>query len=496
MGRSFVFYYTRKEKQMRDDKFGMRGLTFDDVLLVPAASDVLPYQVDLKTQLTRDISLNIPMISSGMDTVTESRMAIAMAREGGMGVIHKNMSIEEQAHEVDTVKRSEHGVIVDPIFLSPQNLLSDAEELMRKYKISGVPITEHGKLVGIITNRDMRFETDLSRQIGECMTSEGLVTAPEGTSLEMAKSILSKHRIEKLPLVDKDSNLKGLITIKATKYPNSAKDASGRLLVGAAVGVSKDMYDRLDALVAAKADVIIVDTAHGHSAGVLRTLKEIKQAYPHIPVIAGNVATAAGTEALIEAGADAVKIGIGPGSICTTRVIAGIGVPQITAVYESAQVARRYGIPIIADGGIKYSGDIAKAIAAGANVVMMGNILAGTDESPGETVIYQGRSYKVYRGMGSLGAMKLGSKDRYFQSEAKKLVPEGIEGRVPYKGMLADTIFQMVGGLRASMGYCGCHNIKEMIENTQFIQITAAGLKESHPHDVSITVEAPNYSGL
>ena len=500
MGRSFVFYYTRKEKQMRDDKFGMRGLTFDDVLLVPAASDVLPYQVDLKTQLTRDISLNIPMISSGMDTVTESRMAIAMAREGGMGVIHKNMSIEEQAHEVDTVKRSEHGVIVDPIFLSPQNLLSDAEELMRKYKISGVPITEHGKLVGIITNRDMRFETDLSRQIGECMTSEGLVTAPEGTSLEMAKSILSKHRIEKLPLVDKDSNLKGLITIKdiekATKYPNSAKDASGRLLVGAAVGVSKDMYDRLDALVAAKADVIIVDTAHGHSAGVLRTLKEIKQAYPHIPVIAGNVATAAGTEALIEAGADAVKIGIGPGSICTTRVIAGIGVPQITAVYESAQVARRYGIPIIADGGIKYSGDIAKAIAAGANVVMMGNILAGTDESPGETVIYQGRSYKVYRGMGSLGAMKLGSKDRYFQSEAKKLVPEGIEGRVPYKGMLADTIFQMVGGLRASMGYCGCNNIKEMIENTQFIQITAAGLKESHPHDVSITVEAPNYSGL
>ena len=485
---------------MRDDKFGMRGLTFDDVLLVPAASDVLPHQVELKTQLTRDITLNIPMISSGMDTVTESRMAIAMAREGGLGVIHKNMSIEEQAHEVDKVKRSEHGVIVDPIFLSPQNLLSDAAEIMEKYKISGVPITEHGKLVGIITNRDMRFETDLSRQIGECMTSEGLVTAPEGTSLEMAKSILSKHRIEKLPLVDKDSNLKGLITIKdiekATKYPNSAKDASGRLLVGAAVGVSKDMYDRLDALVAAKADVIIVDTAHGHSAGVLRTLKEIKQAYPHIPVIAGNVATAAGTEALIEAGADAVKIGIGPGSICTTRVIAGIGVPQITAVYESAQVARRYGIPIIADGGIKYSGDIAKAIAAGANVVMMGNILAGTDESPGETVIYQGRSYKVYRGMGSLGAMKLGSKDRYFQSEAKKLVPEGIEGRVPYKGMLADTIFQMVGGLRASMGYCGCHNIKEMIESTQFIEITAAGLKESHPHDVSITVEAPNYSGL
>ena len=484
---------------MRDDKFGMRGLTFDDVLLVPAASDVLPHQVELKTQLTRDITLNIPMISSGMDTVTESCMAIAMAREGGLGVIHKNMSIEEQAHEVDKVKRSEHGVIVDPIFLSPQNLLSDAAEIMEKYKISGVPITEHGKLVGIITNRDMRFETDLTRQIGACMTKDSLVTAPEGTSLEEAKSILSEHRIEKLPLVDGDGNLKGLITIKdiekATKYPNSAKDGSGRLLVGAAVGVSKDLYDRLDALVSAKADVIIVDTAHGHSAGVLRTLKEIKQAYPHIPVIAGNVATAAGTEALIEAGADAVKVGIGPGSICTTRVIAGIGVPQITAVYESAQVGRRYGIPIIADGGIKYSGDIAKAIAAGANVVMMGNILAGTDESPGEQVIYQGRSYKVYRGMGSLGAMKLGSKDRYFQTEAKKLVPEGIEGRVPYKGMLADTIFQMVGGLRASMGYCGCHNIQEMIENTQFIQITAAGLKESHPHDVSITVEAPNYSG-
>lgn len=484
---------------MRDDKFGMRGLTFDDVLLIPAASDILPNQVELKTQLTRDITLNIPMISSGMDTVTESRMAIAMAREGGLGVIHKNMSIEEQAHEVDKVKRSEHGVIVDPIFLSPQNLLSDVAEIMEKYKISGVPITEHGKLVGIITNRDMRFETDLSRQIGECMTKDSLVTASEGTSLEAAKAILSEHRIEKLPLVDGEGNLKGLITIKdiekATKYPNAAKDGSGRLLVGAAVGVSQDLYDRLDALVSAKADVIIVDTAHGHSAGVLRTLKDIKQAYPHIPVIAGNVATAVGTEALIEAGADAVKVGIGPGSICTTRVIAGIGVPQITAVYESAQVGRRYGVPIIADGGIKYSGDIAKAIAAGANVVMMGNILAGTDESPGEQVIYQGRSYKVYRGMGSLGAMKLGSKDRYFQTEAKKLVPEGIEGRVPYKGMLADTIFQMVGGLRASMGYCGCHNIQEMIENTQFIQITAAGLKESHPHDVSITVEAPNYSG-
>ena len=484
---------------MREDKFGLRGLTFDDVLLVPAASDVLPHEVDITTNLTRDIKLNIPMISSGMDTVTESRMAIAMAREGGMGVIHKNMSIEEQAHEVDKVKRSEHGIIVDPIYLSPQNLLADAEELMRKYAISGVPVTVDGKLVGIITNRDMRFENELNKPIGEVMTKENLVTAPVGTSLEEAKAILRRHRIEKLPLVDDNGYLKGLITIKdiekATKYPNSAKDSSGRLLVGAAVGVSKDLYDRMEALVAAKADVIIVDTAHGHSAGVLRTLKEIKKAFPFMPVIAGNVATAAGTEALIEAGADAVKVGIGPGSICTTRVIAGIGVPQITAVYECAAVGRRYNIPIIADGGIKYSGDIAKAIAAGGNVVMMGNILAGTDESPGETVIYQGRSYKVYRGMGSLGAMKLGSKDRYFQSEAKKLVPEGIEGRVPYKGMLADTIFQMVGGLRASMGYCGCHNIQEMINDTQFIQITAAGLKESHPHDVSITVEAPNYSG-
>lgn len=484
---------------MREDKFGLRGLTFDDVLLVPAASDVLPHEVDITTNLTRDIKLNIPMISSGMDTVTESRMAIAMAREGGMGVIHKNMSIEEQAHEVDKVKRSEHGIIVDPIYLSPQNLLADAEELMRKYAISGVPVTVDGKLVGIITNRDMRFENELNKPIGEVMTKENLVTAPVGTSLEEAKAILRRHRIEKLPLVDDNGYLKGLITIKdiekATKYPNSAKDSSGRLLVGAAVGVSKDLYDRMEALVAAKADVIIVDTAHGHSAGVLRTLKEIKKTFPFMPVIAGNVATAAGTEALIEAGADAVKVGIGPGSICTTRVIAGIGVPQITAVYECASVGRRYNIPIIADGGIKYSGDIAKVIAAGGNVVMMGNILAGTDESPGETVIYQGRSYKVYRGMGSLGAMKLGSKDRYFQSEAKKLVPEGIEGRVPYKGMLADTIFQMVGGLRASMGYCGCHNIQEMINDTQFIQITAAGLKESHPHDVSITVEAPNYSG-
>ncbi|MDY3983321.1 MAG: IMP dehydrogenase [Veillonellaceae bacterium] len=483
---------------MREDKFGLRGLTFDDVLLVPAASDVLPYQVDLKTQLTRDIQLNIPMISSGMDTVTESRMAIAMARQGGLGIIHKNMSIEEQAHEVDKVKRSEHGIIVDPIYLSPKNLLADADALMKKYSISGVPITEGDKLVGIITNRDMRFESDLSKPIEQVMTRENLITAPVGTSLEKAKEILRKHRIEKLPLVDDNGNLKGLITIKdiekATKYPNSAKDGSGRLLVGAAVGVSKDLYDRMQALVDAKVDVLVVDTAHGHSAGVLRTLKELKKSVPHTPVIAGNVATAAATEALIEAGADAVKVGIGPGSICTTRIIAGIGVPQITAVYECAKVGQAHNIPIIADGGIKYSGDIAKALAAGAQVVMMGNLLAGTEESPGDTVIYQGRSYKVYRGMGSLGAMKLGSKDRYFQSEAKKLVPEGIEGRVPYKGSVADTIFQMVGGVRASMGYCGCHNIKEMNDKTQFIQITAAGLKESHPHDVSITVEAPNYS--
>ena len=486
---------------MRDDKFGMRGLTFDDVLLVPAASDVLPHQVELKTQLTRDITLNIPMISSGMDTVTESRMAIAMAREGGLGVIHKNMSIEEQAHEVDKVKRSEHGVIVDPIFLSPQNLLSDAAEIMEKYKISGVPITEHGKLVGIITNRDMRFETDLSRQIGECMTKDSLVTAPEGTSLEAAKAILSEHRIEKLPLVDGDGNLKGLITIKdiekATKYPNAAKDGSGRLLVGAAVGVSQDLYDRLDALVSAKADVIIVDTAHGHSAGVLRTLKDIKQAYPHIPVIAGNVATAAGTEALIEAGADAVKVGIGPGSICTTRVVAGVGVPQITAVNDVYEYAKERGCCVIADGGIKLSGDVVKALAAGGDCVMLGSLLAGCSEAPGEEIIFNGRRFKSYVGMGSLAAMKRGSADRYFQKKdtvAKKLVPEGIEGRVAFKGPVADTVYQLCGGIRSGMGYCGAKDIPTLKEVAKFIRITNAGLLESHPHDVEITVEAPNYS--
>lgn len=483
---------------MRTDKFGMQGLTFDDVLLVPAKSDVLPKDVDISTNLTRDIKLNVPIMSSGMDTVTEAPMAIAVAREGGIGVIHKNMSIAEQAREVDKIKRSEHGIIIDPIFLHPDNILADANELMGKYRISGVPITVNGKLVGIITNRDMRFEEDMSRRIGDTMTRENLVTAPVGTSLAEAREILRRHRIEKLPLVDQDNNLKGLITIKdiekATKYPNSAKDSDGRLLAAAAVGVTHDMIDRIDALVAAKVDVVVIDTAHGHSTGVLHTLKEIKKAYPYLPVIAGNVATADATEALIECGVDAVKVGIGPGSICTTRIIAGIGVPQITAVYECAQVAQRFGIPIIADGGIKYSGDMAKAIAAGGNVCMIGNILAGTEESPGETIIYQGRSYKVYRGMGSMGAMEKGSKDRYFQEDAKKLVPEGIEGRVPYKGPAASTIFQMVGGLRASMGYCGCHTVKEMIENTQFIQITSAGLRESHPHDISITKEAPNYS--
>lgn len=483
---------------MLENKFGPEGLTFDDVLLVPARSEVLPRDVEVGTYLTRNIKLNTPIISSGMDTVTEARMAIAMAREGGLGVIHKNMSIERQANEIDKVKRSEHGIIVDPIFLSPGNTLQDANSLMEKYRISGVPITENGKLVGIITNRDMRFETDMKKKISQSMTREHLITAPVGTSPEEAKEILRHHRIEKLPLVDHDGNLKGLITIKdiekAQKYPNSAKDAKSRLLVAAAVGVGADMMDRVDAIIAAKVDVIVIDTAHGHSVGVLQSVKQIKEVYPHIDLIAGNIATAEAARDLIEAGADAVKVGIGPGSICTTRVIAGIGVPQITAVYNCAKAAREYNVPVIADGGIKYSGDIAKAIAAGANVVMVGNLLAGTEESPGETVIYQGRSYKVYRGMGSLGAMADGSKDRYFQENMDKLVPEGIEGRVPYKGSVADTLFQMVGGLRASMGYCGVRNIEELITKTQFIRITSAGLKESHPHDVNITKEAPNYS--
>lgn len=484
-----------------NDKFVKEGLTFDDVLLIPAASAVLPRDVRVDAWLTKDIHLNIPIMSAGMDTVTEAEMAIAMAREGGIGVIHKNMSIEAQAAEVDKIKRSEHGIIVNPIALGPDNLLGEAEELMARYRISGVPVTVDGKLVGIITNRDMRFETDMNKRIGEVMTSEGLVTAPEGTSLETAKELLWQHRIEKLPLVDADFCLRGLITIKdiekTKKYPNAAKDSNGRLITAAALGVGADMMERAEALLAANADVLVVDTAHGHSQGVINAVKKLRATFPQANIIAGNVATAAATEALIEAGADAIKVGIGPGSICTTRVIAGIGVPQITAVYDCAQAAQRHGIPVIADGGIKYSGDMAKALAAGASVVMLGNLLAGTEESPGETIIYQGRSYKVYRGMGSLGAMKAGSKDRYFQDgeeKLDKLVPEGIEGRVPYKGPVAATVYQMIGGLRASMGYCGVPDLEAMRNETKFVRITNAGLIESHPHDVSITKEAPNYS--
>ena len=483
---------------MREDKFGKQGLTFDDVLLVPAHSDVLPRDVDVRTHLTQNVTLNIPVMSAGMDTVTEAEMAIAMAREGGIGVIHKNMSIDEQAREVKLVKRSEHGIIVDPIYLAPDNTLSDADELMNKYHISGVPITENGKLVGIITNRDMRFETDLSRPISDIMTSKGLITAPEHTTMEEAKRILQAHRIEKLPLVDDAGHLKGLITIrdieKMRKFPNSNKDSDGRLKVAAAIGVTSDVEDRVEALLEAKADVLVIDTAHGHSEGVLQTIRRLRKAFPHLELIAGNVATYDATKALIEAGVSAVKVGIGPGSICTTRVIAGIGVPQITAIYDCAKAAEGTGIPIIADGGIQYSGDIAKALGAGASCVMLGNLLAGTEEAPGEMIIYQGKNYKSYRGMGSLGAMQAGSKDRYFQQNAKKLVPEGIEGRIPYKGHVSDVLFQLIGGLRASMGYCGAKNIKAMNEDTQFIQITGAGLRESHPHDVSITKEAPNYS--
>lgn len=483
---------------MREDKFGKQGLTFDDVLLIPAHSDVLPRDVDVRTHLTQNVTLNIPVMSAGMDTVTEAEMAIAMAREGGIGVIHKNMSIDEQAREVKLVKRSEHGIIVDPIYLAPDNTLSDADELMNKYHISGVPITENGKLVGIITNRDMRFETDLSRSISDIMTSKGLITAPEHTTMEEAKRILQAHRIEKLPLVDDNGHLKGLITIrdieKMRKYPNSNKDSDGRLKVAAAIGVTSDVEDRVEALLDAKADVLVIDTAHGHSEGVLQTIRRLRKAFPHLELIAGNVATYDATKALIEAGVSAVKVGIGPGSICTTRVIAGIGVPQITAIYDCAKAAEGTGIPIIADGGIQYSGDIAKALGAGASCVMLGNLLAGTEEAPGEMIIYQGKNYKSYRGMGSLGAMQAGSKDRYFQQNAKKLVPEGIEGRIPYKGHVSDVLFQLIGGLRASMGYCGAKDIKAMNEDTQFIQITGAGLRESHPHDVSITKEAPNYS--
>ena len=474
------------------------GITFDDVLLVPAFSEVIANDVDTRTRLTNKIQLNIPLMSASMDTVTEHRMAIAMARQGGIGIIHKNMSIEEQAEEVDKVKRSENGVITDPFSLSPEHTIQDADDLMAKYRISGVPITEGTKLVGIITNRDLKFETDFSKKIKESMTSEGLVTAKEGITLEEAKQILGKARKEKLPIVDDDFNLKGLITIKdiekQIKYPNAAKDDQGRLLCGAGVGITADVLDRVQALVNAHVDVIVVDSAHGHSANVLRVVRMVKDKFPDLQVIAGNVATGAGAKALIEAGVSAVKVGIGPGSICTTRVIAGIGVPQITAIYDCARAAAETDVPVIADGGIQYSGDIAKAIGAGASVVMLGNLLAGTDESPGEIIIYQGKNYKLYRGMGSLGAMQQGSKDRYFQQDAKKLVPEGIEGRIPYKGHVSDVLFQLIGGLRAAMGYCGTPDIPAMNENTQFIEITGAGLRESHPHDVSITKESPNYS--
>ncbi|MCI6245039.1 MAG: IMP dehydrogenase [Eubacterium sp.] len=482
-------------------KFVKEGLTFDDVLLIPAESDVLPNEVDLSTNLTKNIKLNIPLMTSAMDTVTESNMAIAIAREGGIGVIHKNMTIEDQATEVDKVKRSENGVITNPFFLSPQHTAMDAEGLMRKYKISGVPICEaDGTLVGILTNRDMRFMTDYSVRIADVMTpKEKLVTAMAGTTLEEAKKILMASKVEKLPLVDKNGKLTGLVTIKdiekSVKYPNTARDKEGRLLCAAAIGVTNDMLDRAGALVNSQVDALILDSAHGHSKNILKAIERVKNAFPEISLIAGNVATAEGTEALIKAGADAVKVGIGPGSICTTRVVAGIGVPQITAIYDSAEMADKYGIPIIADGGIKYSGEIVKAIAAGGSVVMVGSLVAGCEESPGETEISQGRQFKVYRGMGSLGAMNKGSADRYFQNGTKKFVPEGVEGRVPYKGAVGDTVFQMMGGLRSGMGYVGCHNISELRTNAKFVKITGAGLVESHPHDVYITKEAPNYSG-
>ena len=474
------------------------GITFDDVLLVPQYSEVTPNMIDLSTQLTKNIKLNIPLMSAGMDTVTEHRMAIAMARQGGIGIIHKNMSVEAQAEEVDKVKRSENGVITDPFFLSPDNTLQDADNLMAKFRISGVPITENGRLVGIITNRDLKFETDFTKKISESMTSEGLITAPEGITLEEAKKILAKARKEKLPIVDKDFNLKGLITIKdiekQIKYPLSAKDDQGRLLCGAGVGITGNMMERVDALVAAHVDVIVVDSAHGHSKNILEAVKKIKAKYPDLQVIAGNIATGAAAQALIDAGADAVKVGIGPGSICTTRIVAGIGVPQISAIMDCYEVAKQSGIPVIADGGIKYSGDMTKAIAAGANVCMMGSMFAGCEESPGEYELFQGRKYKVYRGMGSIAAMENGSKDRYFQENAKKLVPEGVEGRVAYKGHVEDTVFQLIGGLRSGMGYCGTKNIEELKENGKFVKISAAALRESHPHDIHITKEAPNYS--
>ncbi len=476
------------------------GLTFDDVLLVPALSSTLPRDVNTSVELMPGIKLNIPLLSAAMDTVTDARMAIAMAREGGLGIIHKNMTIEEQAAQVDKVKRSEHGVITDPFFLSPDHLIRDAEELMARYRISGVPITRGKKLVGILTNRDLRFETDDSRRIEEVMTSKNLITAPVGTTLEEAKKLLAAHRIEKLPIVNDQYELCGLITIKdiekTTKYPNSAKDQNGRLLCGAAVGVTTDCLERVEALRKAKVDVISIDTAHAHSKGALTMMRDIRAAYPDLPVIAGNVATKEATLALIEAGASCIKVGIGPGSICTTRIVSGIGVPQITAIADCSKEAQKHGITVVADGGIKYSGDIPKAIAAGSTAVMIGSLFAGVDESPGEMEIYQGRSFKVYRGMGSLGAMQQahGSSDRYFQENAPKLVPEGVEGRVPYKGPLSDTVFQLIGGLRAGMFYCGTPNIEDLREHGQFIRITGAGLQESHPHDIAITKESPNYS--
>lgn len=481
-----------------EQKFAREALTFDDVLLIPDQSDVLPRDIDLRTTLARDITLNTPIVTAAMDTVTESRMAIAIAREGGIGIIHKNMSPEQQADEVDKVKRSENGVITNPFFLSPDHFVYDADELMGKYKISGVPICEDGRLVGIITNRDLKFMTDYNVKISEVMTKEGLVTAPVGTTLDQAREILGRHKIEKLPLVDENGYLKGLITIKdiekAVQYPNSARDKAGRLLCGAAIGATSDVLERAKLLIDAQADVLVLDSAHGHSKNILDCIRKVKAAFPDVALIAGNIATAQAAEDLIAAGADAVKVGIGPGSICTTRVVAGIGVPQISAVYDVACVAARHGIPVIADGGIKYSGDIVKALAAGASTVMLGSLLAGCEESPGEMEIYQGRSFKVYRGMGSLGSMAKGSKDRYFQEDNKKLVPEGVEGRVPYKGSLSESIYQLAGGVRSGMGYCGCKNIAELHKKARFVRITGAGLKESHPHDIYITKEAPNYS--
>lgn len=481
------------------EKFTKEGLTFDDVLLIPAESSVLPTDIELSTRLTNKIRLNAPLISAAMDTVTESELAISMAREGGIGVIHKNMPIDMQAGEVEKVKRSENGVITNPFFLHPENKVYEAEQLMHNYKVSGVPIVNgEGKLVGIITNRDMRFLTDMDMDIGEVMTKDNLVTAPVGTTHEQAREILAKRKIEKLPLVDEKGYLRGLITIKdiqkATKYPNSAKDERGRLLCGAAIGVTADVLDRAGALLSAGADVLVLDSAHGHSMNIAKTTEKIKNAFPDCQLIVGNIATAAAAEFLIKAGADAIKVGIGPGSICTTRIVSGIGVPQVTAIYDVACVASKYDIPVIADGGIKYSGDIVKSIAAGADTIMIGSLFAGCEESPGESEIYQGRRFKVYRGMGSIAAMEKGSRDRYFQTGTKKLVPEGVEGRVPYKGPLADTVYQLLGGLRSGMGYCGCKTIPELQERGQFIRITGAGLKESHPHDINITKEAPNYS--